>query len=175
MLSAYFIDICLNIITFYTVCIIRDAHCIFLNCWVTSPKNAACLMTFSCMFILEAHCEDLHVCISCVILLVIVCFIIPHPCVVCLWSTGPPLHCSSASSSTPVEQLPFPPPTLAANESQGQLLGNCAPQQARDSDSEDEFAPGSFLVKNGSGNLYAPATGTAHGELVFKLPLLSRG
>ncbi|XP_026048324.1 teneurin-4 isoform X4 [Astatotilapia calliptera] len=73
---------------------------------------------------------------------------------------GPPLHCSSASSS-PVEQLHYPPPSIAANESQGGLLGNCAAQPAQDSDSEDEFGPNSFLVKTGSGNLYAPATATA--------------
>ncbi|KAI9548019.1 hypothetical protein NQZ68_013037 [Dissostichus eleginoides] len=70
---------------------------------------------------------------------------------------SPPLHCSSASSS-PVEQLPYPPPSIAANESQRGLLGNCAAQPAQDSDSEDEFGPNSFLVKTGSGNLYAPAT-----------------
>lgn len=101
-----------------------------------------------------------------------VCFISP-PCVVCLWSTGPPLHCSSASSS-PVEQLPYPPPSIAANESQGGLLGNCAAQPAQDSDSEDEFGPNSFLVKTGSGTPYAPATAAADGELVFTL-LLSGG
>lgn len=95
-------------------------------------------------------------------------------CCLCLWSTGPPLHCSSASSS-PVEQLPYPPPSIAANESQGGLLGNCAAQPAQDSDSEDEFGPNSFLVKTGSGNLYAPATAAAYGELVFKLLLLSTG
>uniref|UniRef100_H3C0A9 Teneurin-4 n=1 Tax=Tetraodon nigroviridis TaxID=99883 RepID=H3C0A9_TETNG len=73
---------------------------------------------------------------------------------------GPPLHCSSASSS-PVEQLPYPPPSIAANESQGGLLGNSAAQPAQDSDSEDEFGPNSFLVKTGSGNLYTPATAAA--------------
>ncbi|XP_053279091.1 teneurin-4 [Pleuronectes platessa] len=75
---------------------------------------------------------------------------------------GPPLHCSSASSS-PVEQLPYPPPSIAANQCQGGLLGNCAAQPAQDSDSEDEdeFGPDSFLVQTGSGNLYAPATATA--------------
>lgn len=95
-------------------------------------------------------------------------------CCLCLWSAGPPLHCSSASSS-PVEQLHYPPPSIAANESQGGLLGNCAAQPAQDSDSEDEFGPNSFLVKTGSGNLYAPATATADGELVFKLLLLCGG
>ncbi|CAG12791.1 unnamed protein product [Tetraodon nigroviridis] len=75
-------------------------------------------------------------------------------------SHGPPLHCSSASSS-PVEQLPYPPPSIAANESQGGLLGNSAAQPAQDSDSEDEFGPNSFLVKTGSGNLYTPATAAA--------------
>ncbi|KAG7217654.1 hypothetical protein INR49_021343 [Caranx melampygus] len=91
---------------------------------------------------------------------------------VVFYIAGPPLHCSSASSS-PVEQLPYPPPSIAANESQGGLLGNCAAQPAQDSDSEDEFGPNSFLVKIGSGNLCAPATATADGELVFKLLLLS--
>lgn len=111
---------------------------------------------------------------SCDVGSVWVCFISP-PCVcLCLWSTGPPLHCSSASSS-PVEQLPYPPPSIAANESQGGLLGNSAAQPAQDSDSEDEFGPNSFLVKTGSGNLYAPATAAAEGELAFKLLLLSGG
>lgn len=89
--------------------------------------------------------------------------------------TGLPLHCSSASSS-PVqhEQLPYPPPSLsAANESQGRFLGNCAaqpaPLRAQDSDSEEEFGPNSFLVRTGSGNIYAAAvtaatTGTLDGE-----------
>lgn len=92
-------------------------------------------------------------------------------CCLCLWSTGPPLHCSSSSSS-PVEQLPCPPPSIAANDSQGRLLGNSAAQPAQDSDSEDEFGPDSFLVKTGSGTLCDPATADAHGELVFKLLLL---
>lgn len=103
-----------------------------------------------------------------------VCFISPPMCCLCLWSTGPPLHCSSASSS-PVEQLSYPPPSIAANERWGGLLGNSAAQPAQDSDSEDEFGPNSFLVKTGSGNLYAPATAAADGELVFKLLLLSGG
>lgn len=55
------------------------------------------------------------------------------------------------------------------------MLGNSAAQPAQDSDSEDEFGPNSFLVKTGSGNLYAPATAAADGELVFKLLLLSGG
>lgn len=93
-------------------------------------------------------------------------FHFPPMCCLCLWSTGPPLHCSSASSS-PVEQLLYPPPSIAANENQGGLLGNSAAQPAQDSDSEDEFGPNSFLVKTGSGNLYAPATATADGELVL--------
>lgn len=39
----------------------------------------------------------------------------------------------------------------------------------QDSDSEEEFAPNSFLVRTGSGNLYAPTTTTTtDGELVFK-------
>ncbi|KAK7882998.1 hypothetical protein WMY93_029172 [Mugilogobius chulae] len=75
---------------------------------------------------------------------------------------GPPLHCSSASSS-PVEHLPYPPPSIAANQSQGGLLGNSASQPAQDSDSEDEFGPNSFLVKTGSGTLYAPATAADDG------------
>ncbi|XP_045560112.1 teneurin-4 isoform X9 [Salmo salar] len=80
---------------------------------------------------------------------------------------GLPLHCSSASSS-PVqhEQLPYPPPSLsAANESQGRFLGNCAaqpaPLRAQDSDSEEEFGPNSFLVRTGSGNIYAAAVTAA--------------
>lgn len=96
----------------------------------------------------------------------------PPMCCLCLWSTGPPLHCSSSSSS-PVEQLPYPPPSIAANQNQGRLLGNCAAQPAQDSDSEDEFGPNSFLVKTGSGNLCASAA--ADGELVLKLLLLSGG
>ncbi|XP_077578270.1 teneurin-4 isoform X3 [Stigmatopora nigra] len=67
---------------------------------------------------------------------------------------GPPPLCSSASSS-PVERLPYPPPRVLANHNQGVLLGNNAAQPARDSESEDEFGPGSFLVKAGSGSLYA--------------------
>lgn len=95
-------------------------------------------------------------------------FHFPLPmCCLCLWSTGPPLHCSSASSS-PVEQLSYPPPSIAANERRAGLLGNSAAQPAQDSDSEDEFGPNSFLVKTGSGNLYAPATAAADGELVFQ-------
>lgn len=96
-------------------------------------------------------------------------FHFPLPmCCLCLWSTGPPLHCSSASSSSPVEQLSYPPPSIAANERRAGLLGNSAAQPAQDSDSEDEFGPNSFLVKTGSGNLYAPATAAADGELVFQ-------
>ncbi|CAM4356869.1 unnamed protein product [Lepidochelys olivacea] len=70
--------------------------------------------------------------------------------------TGPPLHCSSASS-TPIEQSPSPPPPPAANESQRRLLGNGVAQPTQDSDSEEEFVPNSFLVKSGSGNLCVPA------------------
>ncbi|XP_063060855.1 teneurin-4 isoform X2 [Engraulis encrasicolus] len=73
---------------------------------------------------------------------------------------GQRLHCSSASSS-PVES-PFPPPShAAANESQGRLLGNSVAQPAQDSESEDEFGPNSFLVKTGSGTLYATAAAAA--------------
>ncbi|XP_056114737.1 teneurin-4 isoform X1 [Rhinichthys klamathensis goyatoka] len=71
---------------------------------------------------------------------------------------GPPLHCSSASSS-PVDS-PYPPPLHAANQSQGRLLGNSGAQAGRDSESEDEFGPNSFLVKTGSGNVCAPVTAT---------------
>uniref|UniRef100_K7F756 Teneurin transmembrane protein 4 n=1 Tax=Pelodiscus sinensis TaxID=13735 RepID=K7F756_PELSI len=70
--------------------------------------------------------------------------------------TGPPLHCSSASS-TPIEQSPSPPPSPPANESQRRLLGNGVAQPTQDSDSEEEFAPNSFLAKSGSGNLCVPA------------------
>ncbi|XP_077197423.1 teneurin-4 isoform X3 [Paroedura picta] len=70
--------------------------------------------------------------------------------------TGPPLHCSSASS-TPIEQTPSPPPSPPANESQRRLLGNGAAQPAEDSDSEEEFVPNSFLVKQGSGTLSLPS------------------
>ncbi|XP_036392110.1 teneurin-4 isoform X1 [Megalops cyprinoides] len=73
---------------------------------------------------------------------------------------GPPLHCSS-TSSTPVEHSPSPPPSLEANESQRRLLGNCEAQPTQDSDSEDEFGPNSFLVRTGSGNLYASSAATA--------------
>ncbi|XP_053161888.1 teneurin-4 isoform X1 [Hemicordylus capensis] len=70
--------------------------------------------------------------------------------------TGPPLHCSSASS-TPIEQSPSPPPSPPANESQRRLLGNGVAQPTQDSDSEEEFVPNSFLVKSGSGNLSLPS------------------
>ena len=50
-------------------------------------------------------------------------------------------------------------------------------QPAQDSESEDEFGPNSFLVKTGSGTLYAPAA--ADGEFGlqtiadgYKAPLL---
>lgn len=77
---------------------------------------------------------------------------------VCLWPAGPPLRCSSASS-TPPEQSPSPPPSPPANEGPGRLLGNGAAQPAADSDSEEEFVPNSFLVKSGSGNLCVAANG----------------
>ncbi|KAJ8342795.1 hypothetical protein SKAU_G00327230 [Synaphobranchus kaupii] len=82
---------------------------------------------------------------------------------------GPPLHCSSASSS-PVEQGPSPPPSFEANENQRGLLGNCVTQPAQDSDSdsEEEFAPNSFLVKPGSGTLYSPAPVAADGSAPVK-------
>lgn len=91
-----------------------------------------------------------------------VCFKLSPMCCLCLWSTGPPLHCSSASSS-PVDS-PYPPPLHAANQSQGRLLGNSGAQAGRDSESEDEFGPNSFLVKTGSGNVCAPVTATPNGE-----------
>lgn len=123
----------------------------------------ACVGVCGCVCVTLLWCCPVFGCVS------------SPPCVcLCLWSTGPPLHCSSASSS-PVEQLPYPPPSIAANESLGGLLGNSAAQPAQDSDSEDEFGPNSFLVKTGSGNLYTPATAAAEGELVFKLLLLSGG
>ncbi|KAM4045531.1 teneurin-4-like [Anomaloglossus baeobatrachus] len=62
-------------------------------------------------------------------------------------STGPPLHCSSASS-TPIEQTPSPPPTPGANGCQRRLIG----QPAQHSQSGD-FAHNSLLVKSGSANL----------------------
>uniref|UniRef100_A0A8C5EJK0 Teneurin-4 n=1 Tax=Gouania willdenowi TaxID=441366 RepID=A0A8C5EJK0_GOUWI len=84
---------------------------------------------------------------------------------------GPPLHCSSSSS--PVEQLPYPvpPPCIAANERQRGLLGNCAAQPAQDSDSEDEFGPNSFLVRTGSGNLCDPASAAANHSRLRTPPL----
>lgn len=88
----------------------------------------------------------------------------PCVCFLCLWSTGAPLHCSSASSS-PVDS-PYPPPSHAANQSQGRLLGNSGAQAGRDSESEDEFAPNSFLVKTGSGNVCTPASASANGEFL---------
>lgn len=98
-----------------------------------------------------------------------VCFKFSPVCCLCLWSTGPPLHCSSASSS-PVDS-PYPPPSHAANQIQGRLLGNSGAQAGRDSESEDEFGPNSFLVKTGSGNAGAPATATPNGEsLSISLP-----
>uniref|UniRef100_A0A8D0CJV7 Teneurin-4 n=1 Tax=Scleropages formosus TaxID=113540 RepID=A0A8D0CJV7_SCLFO len=71
---------------------------------------------------------------------------------------GPPLPCSSASSSSPVGPYPSlaPPLPLQANESQRRLLGSRAARPQRDSDSEDEFGPNSFIVKSGSGNLCSP-------------------
>lgn len=92
------------------------------------------------------------------------CVSVPHPpsppfsVCVCLWPAGPPLRCSSASS-TPPEQSPSPPPSPPANEGPGRLLGNGAAQPAADSDSEEEFVPNSFLVKSGSGNLCVAANG----------------
>lgn len=98
-----------------------------------------------------------------------VCFKFSPVCCLCLWSTGPPLHCSSASSS-PVDS-PYPPPSHAANQSQGRLLGNSGAQAGRDSESEDEFGPNSFLVKTGSGNVCGPASATLNGEsLSISLP-----
>lgn len=98
-----------------------------------------------------------------------VCFKFSPMCCLCLWSTGRPLHCSSASSS-PVDS-PYPPPSHAANQSQGRLLGNSGAQAGRDSESEDEFGPNSFLVKTGSGNVCAPVTATLNGEsLSISLP-----
>lgn len=90
-------------------------------------------------------------------------FVFPPPflslCVrVCLCPSGPPLRCSSASS-TPPEQSPSPIPSPPANEGPGRLLGNGAAQPAADSDSEEEFVPNSFLVKSGSGNLCVAADG----------------
>ncbi|XP_035288814.1 teneurin-4 isoform X4 [Anguilla anguilla] len=84
---------------------------------------------------------------------------------------GPPLHCSSASSS-PVEQGLSPPPSFEANESRGGLLGNCVTQPAQDSDSEEEFAPNSFLVKAGSGILYSPAPVAADDSAFQNIPRL---
>uniref|UniRef100_A0A8C1N9G0 Teneurin transmembrane protein 4 n=1 Tax=Cyprinus carpio TaxID=7962 RepID=A0A8C1N9G0_CYPCA len=78
---------------------------------------------------------------------------------------GLPLHCSSASSS-PVDS-PYPPPSHAANQSQGRLLGNSGAQAGQDSESEDEFGPNSFLVKTGSGNVGAPAAATPN-EVSFQ-------
>lgn len=79
---------------------------------------------------------------------------------VCVWFSGPPLHCSSGSSS-PVAS-PYPPPAHAASESQGRLLGNSGPRADPDSESEDDFGPASsFLVKTGSGNVSACAPGSA--------------
>ncbi|GAA6098574.1 teneurin-4 isoform X1 [Tachysurus ichikawai] len=78
---------------------------------------------------------------------------------------GPPLHCSSGSSS-PVASL-YPPPAHTASESQGRLLSNCGPRADPDSESEDEFGPASsFLVKTGSGNVSvcAPGSAAADGE-----------
>lgn len=86
-------------------------------------------------------------------------------CGVCLWFSGPPLHCSSGSSS-PVAS-PYPPLAHAASESQGRLLGNSGPRADPDSESEDEFGPASsFLVKTGSGNVSvcAPGSAAADGE-----------
>lgn len=77
---------------------------------------------------------------------------------VCLWPAGPPLRCSSASS-TPPEQSPSPPPSPPANDGAGRLLGNGAAQPPADSDSEEEFVPNSFLVQSGSGNLCVAANG----------------
>ncbi|TRY90656.1 hypothetical protein DNTS_005398 [Danionella cerebrum] len=75
---------------------------------------------------------------------------------------SPALHCSSASSS-PVDS-PYPPPPHAANYSQGRLLGNSGAQAGRDSESEDEFSPSSFLVESGSGKVSAPSAASLNGE-----------
>ena len=144
--------------------------------WGGRDKGRCVPVCFWSVRVKSCFCMCVHVCVGSAPMWCCLClgaFHYPPMCCLCLWSTGPP-HCSSASSS-PVEQLPYPPPSIAANQSQGGLLGNCAAQPAQDSDSEDEFGPNSFLVKTGSGNLYAPATATADGELVFKLLLLSGG
>ncbi|XP_043547587.1 teneurin-4 isoform X1 [Chiloscyllium plagiosum] len=70
---------------------------------------------------------------------------------------GPPLPCSSASS-TPVEQYLSHPPPSEVNENQRGFLSNNMTQPNQDSDSDEEFVPNSFLVKTGSGNLYVPTS-----------------
>ncbi|XP_059502567.1 teneurin-4 isoform X6 [Stegostoma tigrinum] len=70
---------------------------------------------------------------------------------------GPPLPCSSASS-TPVEQYLSHPPPPEVNENQRGFLSNNMTQPNQDSDSDEEFVPNSFLVKTGSGNLYVPTS-----------------
>uniref|UniRef100_A0A4W3JYH6 Teneurin transmembrane protein 4 n=1 Tax=Callorhinchus milii TaxID=7868 RepID=A0A4W3JYH6_CALMI len=82
---------------------------------------------------------------------------------------GPPLPCSSASS-TPVEHYPSPPPASEVNENQRRLLGNNVTQPNRDSDSDEEFAPNSFLVKTGSGNLYVPSNGESNRSMLRTPP-----
>lgn len=77
---------------------------------------------------------------------------------VCLWPAGPPLPCSSASS-TPRSQSPSPLPSPPANEGPGRSLGDGATRAAAGSDSEEEFVPQSFLVQSGSGNLCVAANG----------------
>ncbi|GCC26925.1 hypothetical protein chiPu_0005345 [Chiloscyllium punctatum] len=70
---------------------------------------------------------------------------------------GPPLPCSS-TSSTPVEQYLSHPPPSEVNENQRGFLSNNMTQPNQDSDSDEEFVPNSFLVKTGSGNLYVPTS-----------------
>lgn len=77
---------------------------------------------------------------------------------VCLWPAGPPLPCSSASS-TPRSQSPSPLPSPPPNEGPGRSLGDGAARAAAGSDSEEEFVPQSFLVQSGSGNLCVAANG----------------
>lgn len=157
----------------------------------SSPKERQITLLFGIALVLfVGQSEALHVVFIYLFIYFCICFCLPGrdmcehfslcvptrpPCALfcsVLWSTGPPLHCSSASSS-PVES-PFPPPSKAASESQGRLLGNSVAQPAQDSESEDEFGPNSFLVKTGSGTLYAPAAAaTADGEFGLQLLLMA--
>lgn len=85
---------------------------------------------------------------------------------------GPPLPCSTASS-TPVEQYNSPPPPSEVHENQRMLLSSKMTHANPDSDSDEEFVPNSFLVKTDSGSLYVPTNGELNVFALFIMNLPS--